>query len=84
MGYFPRYVILGLCYLLHSGVLMENVKKLYRNIRQGKIAGVCAGIADYFEIDPVLIRLLFILMFFWGGGIIAYIVAWFIVPPKFD
>lgn len=61
---------------------MSEVKKLYRNINEAKIAGVCAGIADYFDIDPVLVRLLFILMIFWGGGIIAYIIAWFIVPPK--
>ncbi len=61
---------------------MSEVKKLYRNVNNAKIAGVCAGIADYFNIDPVLVRLLFILMIFWGGGIIAYIIAWFIVPSK--
>lgn len=63
---------------------MTEVKKLYRNVKHGKIAGVCAGIADYFEIDPVLVRLFFILMIFWGGGVLAYIIAWFIVPPKYE
>ena len=59
---------------------MAEVKKLYRNIYTGKIAGVCAEIADYFSIDPVLIRLLFILMMFWG--LFGYIIAWIIVPAK--
>ena len=35
------------------------MKKLYRNETDGKIAGICSGIGDYFEIDPVIIRLLF-------------------------
>lgn len=61
---------------------MTAVKKLFRNVNDGKIAGVCAGIADYFAIDPVLVRLFFILMIFWGGGIIGYIVGWIIVPAK--
>ncbi len=63
---------------------MSEVKKLYRNVRAGKIAGVCAGIADYFQLDPVLVRLFFLLMICWGGGVIAYIIAWFIVPPTFE
>jgi len=36
---------------------MSEVKKLYRNVNDSKIAGVCAGIANYFETDPVLVRL---------------------------
>jgi len=63
---------------------MSEVKKLYRNVRAGKIAGVCAGIADYFQLDPVLVRLFFLLMICWGGGVIAYIIALFIVPPTFE
>lgn len=61
---------------------LAEVKKLYRDVHNAKIAGVCAGISKYFEIDPVLVRLFFILMLFWGGGIIAYIIAWIIVPPN--
>ncbi|MCK5331320.1 MAG: PspC domain-containing protein [Candidatus Marinimicrobia bacterium] len=60
------------------------LKRLYRNTKEAKIAGVCAGLANYFDIDPVIIRLLFILSIFWGGGIIAYIIAWFIVPDIRD
>ncbi|NQU26933.1 MAG: PspC domain-containing protein [Candidatus Marinimicrobia bacterium] len=59
-----------------------KLKRLYRNTADAKIAGICAGIADYFEIDPVIVRLIFLISIFWGGGILAYIVAWFIVPVK--
>ncbi|MFQ6609035.1 MAG: PspC domain-containing protein [Fidelibacterota bacterium] len=59
------------------------MKRLFRNRIQGKIAGVCEGLGEYFSTDPVLIRLLFVLLCFWGGaGIILYLAAWFIVPEK--
>jgi len=47
------------------------------------IAGVCGGIGEYFEVDPTLIRLLWILFIFAGGaGVLAYIVAWIVVPER--
>ncbi len=47
-----------------------------------RIGGVCSGIADYFDIDPVLVRLLFLFSFLAGGaGVIMYLIAWFIIPP---
>ncbi len=58
-------------------------KKLYRSKKDSIIGGVCGGIAEYFEIDPTLVRLLAILIVFVGGvGIIAYIVAWIIIPQN--
>ena len=51
------------------------MKRLYRNTTDGKIAGVCSGIGDYFEIDPVIIRLLFLATFFLGAGPIVYLIA---------
>jgi len=59
-----------------------GMKKIYRNKIDSKIAGVCAGLGDYFEIEPVLIRLLFILGFLLGAGPIVYIVGWIIIPLK--
>lgn len=58
-------------------------KKLYR-IREGKmIAGVCNGLADYFDIDPTIIRLAWlVLLFFAGSGLLAYLIAWIIVPER--
>ena len=47
------------------------------------IAGVCAGLGDYFELDPTLIRLGAVLMVVLAGaGILAYIVGWIIIPPE--
>ena len=57
------------------------MKKLYRNSRDGKLGGVCAGLGDYFNIDPVIIRLGFIFLLF-TGSLIAYFIAWIIVPEK--
>ena len=59
-----------------------NKKKLYRSKTDSKIAGICSGIGDYFEIDPVIIRLLFLLGFFLGGGLIVYIIGWIVIPLK--
>ena len=58
------------------------MKRLYRNKTDCKIAGICSGIADYFEIDPVIVRLGFLLGLFMGGGFIVYIIGWIIIPLK--
>ena len=58
------------------------MKKLHRNKKEYKIAGICSGIGDYFEIDPVIVRLIFLLGFFLGGGLIVYIIGWIIIPVK--
>jgi len=58
-------------------------KKLYRSKKNKKIGGVCAGIAEYFDTDPTLIRLIWaISILFWGVGILAYLIAWIIIPQK--
>jgi len=60
-------------------------KKLYRNKKNSKIAGVCLGISDYFKTDPVIIRLIFLITcFIGGGGAIAYIICWIVMPIKTD
>ena len=58
-------------------------KKLYRIEEGKKVAGVCGGLAEYFNIDPTLIRLGWALAALCGGtGLIAYIVAAIIMPEK--
>jgi len=58
-------------------------KKLYRSTTDKMIGGVSGGLAEYFDIDSTLIRVLFILtVFLGGGGIIAYIILWIIVPER--
>ncbi|SMP48117.1 PspC domain-containing protein [Anoxynatronum buryatiense] len=58
-------------------------KRFYRSRTDKKLAGVCAGIANYFEIDPTLVRLIWIVFTFAGGtGILAYIIAAIIMPEE--
>lgn len=57
------------------------MKKLHRSKHNAIVGGVCAGIAEYFEIDPTLVRLAWAVLIFLGGtGIVAYLIAWLIVP----
>ena len=60
-----------------------NGKKLYR-IRTGrKILGVCGGLANYFDIDPTIVRVVFALIgLFWGAGILAYFIMALVIPEK--
>lgn len=58
-----------------------EIKRLYRSGKEKILGGVCGGIAEYLQIDPVLVRLLWIgFCFLWGAGIILYIIAWVIIP----
>lgn len=55
--------------------------RLHKSRKDKKIAGVCGGIAEYLNIDPTVVRLVFALMFFgWGSGILAYIICALIMP----
>lgn len=65
---------------------MDNsVKRLYKSNSNKMVDGVCAGIAQYFAIDPSIVRLAFVLMTVFGGvGIVAYIVLMFILPREDD
>lgn len=56
-------------------------KKLALSRHDKKIAGVCAGFAEYLELDPTLVRLLWLMMaLVVGWGVIAYLVAWIVMP----
>jgi phage shock protein C len=60
---------------------MEEPRKLYRSQTQRMIAGVCGGLAEYFNVDATLMRVVFLLLAVFGGsGIVIYIVMWIIVP----
>lgn len=61
--------------------MAEKMKRLYRSAKNRIIAGVCGGLGEYFGIDPVIIRLIWILFCLAGGfGILFYIIAWIIIP----
>lgn len=56
-------------------------RKLYRSQTDRKVAGVCGGLAEYFNVDPTLIRVLFIVLAVCGGaGLVLYLAMWIVVP----
>ena len=58
-------------------------RKLYRSTREKMLGGVCGGIAEYFDVDPTIVRLAFVLTVLAGGaGFIAYIIMWIVVPQE--
>jgi phage shock protein PspC (stress-responsive transcriptional regulator) len=61
----------------------NGTKHLYR-LRDGRVvAGVCAGLAAYFAVDPTLVRLAFALLTVFGGaGILLYLCAWIVIPEE--
>lgn len=59
------------------------MKKLHKSSSQKMVAGVCGGIAEYFSIDPTLVRLGFVaLSFMLGGGLLVYIIAAIVMPTE--
>lgn len=64
---------------------MDLNRKLYRSDRDKMICGVCGGIGEYLNVDPTLIRLLWVIFCFMGMGFPAYILAAIIIPlnPQF-
>ena len=60
-------------------------KRLMRSGRDKKIAGVCAGVAHYLDIDPTIVRVIWgVLAFCYGAGIVVYIILWIIAPVATD
>ena len=60
-----------------------SAKRLYRSVNDRKIAGIAAGIAEYFAIDVTLVRLIWVLAVVFGGsGVLAYIIAWIVIPEQ--
>jgi phage shock protein C len=62
---------------------MDPTRKLYRSRTNRQVAGVCGGLAAYFNVDVTLIRVLFILLGLLGAaGILLYLAMWIIVPEE--
>ena len=60
-------------------------KRLMRSDRDKKIAGVCAGLAHYLDMDPTIVRVIWgVLACCYGAGIVAYIILWIIAPVSTD
>ncbi|MCG8400060.1 MAG: PspC domain-containing protein [Firmicutes bacterium] len=67
--------------------MAKQLNKLYRSSRNRMIAGVCGGVAEYFSIDPTLVRLGYVVLSVFSAafpGILVYLIAWLIIPADFD
>ncbi len=63
--------------------MTDEYRKLYRSRNERMIGGVCGGLARYFNVDPTVIRLLFVLGFFlFSSTFWAYLVLWIVVPEE--
>jgi phage shock protein C len=62
---------------------MTATRKLYRSKTNRQVAGVCGGLAEYFNLDATLIRILFVVLAVLGGsGVVLYVAMWIIVPKE--
>ncbi len=55
-------------------------KKLYLSQTDKKIGGVCGGLGEYLDVDPTIIRIIWALLIFSGVGLLAYLIAWLVIP----
>jgi phage shock protein C len=66
-----------------KGTNMDSTRKLYRSRSDRKLAGVCGGLAQFFNLDPTLIRVLLVVLAVLGGsGILIYLAMWIMVPNQ--
>jgi phage shock protein PspC (stress-responsive transcriptional regulator) len=65
--------------------MTNDTKRLYRSEHNRSLAGVCGGLAEYFNVDATLVRLLFVIFALSGGpGLLVYIVLWLVIPTESD
>ncbi len=63
----------------------SSVKRLYRSEKSRVLGGVARGIGEYFDIDPTLIRIIFVIITLLGGsGILIYLILWLVIPTESD
>lgn len=64
-------------------VKKNNLSKLYRSETNKVIAGICGGLGEYFDIDPVILRIILVLITIFGGaGLILYFIMWVVIPSR--
>lgn len=64
--------------------MTETYKKLYRSTDR-KIAGVCGGLAEYLNVDPTVVRIIYLLLVLCGCvGVLVYLIMWLVMPEKND
>ncbi|MBZ0264254.1 PspC domain-containing protein [bacterium] len=60
------------------------MREIRRSQENRVVAGVCGGLGEYFNIDPVIIRIIWLLLTFAaGGGILIYLICWVVIPSEY-
>lgn len=60
------------------------MKRFYRSSKDKIIGGVCGGLGEYLDVDPLIVRLVFAVLFFgYGTGLLAYIIIWILAPKAY-
>ena len=62
--------------------MSQQPKRLYRSRTNRMLCGLCGGLAEYFNIDPTIVRIGMVILAVAGPGLIAYFIAWIIVPEE--
>jgi phage shock protein C len=96
LSIWPGAVVLGVVAYLAAWLIMPRAEgadrvlagpqpRLMRSRMDRRIAGVCGGLAEYFEVDPTIVRVTWVILSIIAGavvfGVVAYLIAWFIIPP---
>ncbi len=62
---------------------MDASKRLYRSRDNRVIAGICGGMGEYFDVDPVVLRVIWLVLILgFGTGILAYLICWLVIPSE--
>jgi phage shock protein PspC (stress-responsive transcriptional regulator) len=93
LSIWPGAIVLGVVAYVAAWILMPRAqaaavttprRRLVRSLTDKRIAGVCGGLAEYFDVDPTIVRVSWVIVSIIAGavvfGIVAYLVAWFIIP----
>ena len=95
LSIWPGAVVLGVVAYLAAWLLMPRAEaadgasaapqpRLVRSRTDRRIAGVCGGLAEYFDVDPTIVRVTWVILSIVAGavvfGVVAYLIAWFIIP----
>jgi phage shock protein C len=96
LSIWPGAVVLGVVAYIAAWVLVPRAEaadgasaapqpRLVRSRTDRRIAGVCGGLAEYFDVDPTIVRVTWVILSIIAGavvfGVVAYLIAWFIIPP---
>lgn len=68
---------------LHQTFRADSSRRLYRNLNDRWLGGVCSGLAAYFSVDTLLVRIILLVLLFSGVGFLAYIILWIAVPRAY-